>query len=169
MQQTAYCWDEDDYTVGEEPCNIDPLESAKAGKPVYVMPARSCLEKPVAEPGKIARRVNGEWVQVENHMGKDGFINRTPHTIDKYGPLPEGFTETLPPLTEDELLAQLRMMRDGKLSLTDKYLLSDYPISADTLAQVKTYRAALRDLPDQPGAPWDGGGELTPWPELPKT
>ena len=30
-----------------------------------------------------------------------------------------------------------------------------------------TYIQALRDIPAQPGAPWDGGGELTPWPELP--
>ena len=46
-------------------------------------------------------------------------------------------------------------------------LLPDYPISADALVQAKAYRTALRDLPDQPGAPWDGGGELTPWPIKP--
>ena len=63
----------------------------------------------------------------------------------------------------------LRAARDAKLRATDKYLLADYPITADGLVQVKAYRAALRDLPDQPGAPWDGGGVETPWPELPKT
>ena len=63
----------------------------------------------------------------------------------------------------------LRAERDVRLASTDKMLLPDYPISADALAQVKAYRAALRDLPDQPGAPWDGGGVETPWPELPKT
>ena len=31
-----------------------------------------------------------------------------------------------------------------------------------------TYIQALRDIPAQPGAPWDGGGELTPWPEIPE-
>ncbi|MDY0204729.1 MAG: phage tail assembly chaperone [Desulfovibrio desulfuricans] len=33
---------------------------------------------------------------------------------------------------------------------------------------IKAYRQFLRDLPAQEGAPWDGGGELTPWPELPE-
>ena len=64
--------------------------------------------------------------------------------------------------------ASLRKERDARLSGTDKYLLADYPISADELALVKIYRAALRDLPTQPGAPWDGGGELTPWPAMPQ-
>lgn len=30
-----------------------------------------------------------------------------------------------------------------------------------------TYMQALRDLPAQVGAPWDGEGELTPWPIKP--
>ena len=63
--------------------------------------------------------------------------------------------------------AALRSARDERLADTDKYLLADYPISAENLAAVKLYRAALRDLPDAPGAPWDGGGESTPWPANP--
>ena len=65
--------------------------------------------------------------------------------------------------------ASLRTARDMRLDATDKYLLADCPISVGKLAAVKAYRQALRDLPAQPGAPWDGGGELTPWPEKPKT
>ena len=78
-------------------------------------------------------------------------------------------TFTLLPPTTDQLFAALRAARDARLADTDKMLLPDYPISADSLALVKIYRNALRDIPAQPGAPWDGGGELTPWPELPKT
>lgn len=63
--------------------------------------------------------------------------------------------------------ARLRTARDARLAATDKYLLSDYPISAENLAAIKIYRQALRDLPAQEGAPWDGGGELTPWPDMP--
>ena len=62
---------------------------------------------------------------------------------------------------------RLRTERDARLAVTDKYLLSDYPISAEDLATVKAYRQALRDLPAQEGAPFDGGGHETPWPELP--
>ena len=72
-----------------------------------------------------------------------------------------------PPPTEEDLFTQLRAVRDAKLGDTDKYLLADYPSSADSLAAIRAYRQTLRDLPGQEGAPWDGGGELTPWPELP--
>jgi|GEM_PF-1505548 len=63
----------------------------------------------------------------------------------------------------------LRSNRDALLADTDKMLLPDYPITAEALAQVKAYRAALRALPEQPGAPWDGGGAATPWPAAPST
>ena len=63
---------------------------------------------------------------------------------------------------------RLRTERDARLAATDKYLLADYPISTEDLDKIKAYRQALRDLPARPGAPWDGGGELTPWPELPE-
>ena len=65
------------------------------------------------------------------------------------------------------LFAALRSARDARLASTDKMLLPDYPIGADALPLVKAYRAALRDLPDAPGAPWDGGGTSTPWPIAP--
>ena len=71
------------------------------------------------------------------------------------------------PSENDLLMLSLRGARDTRIAATDFYLASDYPIGADDLAAIKTYRQALRDLPAQPGAPWDGGGELTPWPELP--
>lgn len=71
--------------------------------------------------------------------------------------------------TTDDLFSALRAARDARIARTDKILLPDYPISAADLEAVKTYRAALRDIPAQPGAPWDGGGTETPWPELPKT
>lgn len=66
------------------------------------------------------------------------------------------------------MFATLRAARDARLMATDKYMLSDYPISETDLAAVRAYRAALRDLPGQPGAPWDGGGEATPWPIMPE-
>ena len=67
--------------------------------------------------------------------------------------------------TTAALFTSLRAERDVRLASTDKMLLPDYPISADALAQVKAYRTALRDLPDQPGAPWPDGD--VPWPIKP--
>ena len=73
-----------------------------------------------------------------------------------------------PPRPVEAFFEALRASRDARLAATDKYMLADYPISEDNLALVKAYRAALRDLPEQPGAPWDGGGEATPWPIMPE-
>lgn len=71
------------------------------------------------------------------------------------------------PPTEEELFQMLRTERDRRLAATDFLLMPDYPISGDQRAVVQAYRQALRDLPSQEGAPWDGGGKGTPWPELP--
>ena len=68
----------------------------------------------------------------------------------------------------EELSTLLRNARDARLAATDKYLLSDYPISAENLAAIKIYRQALRDLPAQEGTPFDGGGDATPWPAIPQ-
>lgn len=69
--------------------------------------------------------------------------------------------------SEEELFAELRAERDKRIAATDYLFTSDYPISAIKKTAYEAYRTALRDLPGQPGAPWDGGGENTPWPKEP--
>nr|WP_300125911.1 tail fiber assembly protein [Desulfovibrio sp.] len=71
------------------------------------------------------------------------------------------------PETEAERFELLRAQRDAKLNATDYLMAADYPLSEERRAAVTAYRQALRDLPAQEGAPWDGGGELTPWPQDP--
>lgn len=86
------------------------------------------------------------------------------------GPLPEGaMTERpeKPAPTDAELFARLRAARDARLAATDYLVMPDYPLDEETRTEVEAYRQALRDLPAREGAPWDGGGELTPWPEMP--
>ena len=166
MSQLAYCYNTDGYYTHTEYCTVDPLESAALGHDVFVLPANAVLDAPVIVKGCVARRVNGAWVDVENHVGEKGFVNGVPTEIKDYGPLPDGWSTTPRSPTAEQLFDGLRAFRDARLTATDKYLLADYPISADALAQVKVYRAALRALPEQSGAPWDGGGEETPWPTL---
>ena len=66
---------------------------------------------------------------------------------------------------EAEAFTALRAERDKRLADTDYMIMPDYPIDADTLDAVKEYRQALRDLPQQAGAPWIDG-EI-PWPISP--
>lgn len=76
--------------------------------------------------------------------------------------------ENIPGPTEEELFEKLRSVRNEKIASVDYMVMSDYPIEETALEAVKTYRQALRDLPQQEGAPWDGGGEKTPWPAMPE-
>lgn len=71
------------------------------------------------------------------------------------------------PPTEAELFQMLRTKRDRRLTATDYLLMQDYPLDNTLKEAVRLYRQALRDLPSQEGAPWDGGAEDTPWPEIP--
>ncbi len=107
--------------------------------------------------------------QYKIHYGPDGKVKGFGPNVDAFQPhLDEGdtleYADALPGPSPDELYSRLRNVRDARLTATDKYLLADYPINAADLALVSAYRAALRALPDLPGAPWDGGGEATPWP-----
>lgn len=69
--------------------------------------------------------------------------------------------------SEGSRFERLRSERDQRLAATDYLLMSDYPLSDDQRTILQVYRQALRDLPSQEGAPWDGGAEDTPWPEIP--
>ena len=69
--------------------------------------------------------------------------------------------------SEEARFERLRSERDQRLAATDYLLMPDYPLSDDQRTILQVYRQALRDLPSQEGAPWDGGGESTPWPDLP--
>lgn len=62
---------------------------------------------------------------------------------------------------------RLRTERDRRIAATDYLIMPDYPLPEDSRAAVQAYRQALRDLPAQDGAPWDGGGDATPWPAMP--
>lgn len=115
--------------------------------------------------------LNSQWHELSDAAISDAgmsvyesFVGPHNTSVAKYGSI---VFIPPPPPTEEDLFTQLRAVRDAKLGDTDKYLLADYPSSADSLAAIRAYRQTLRDLPGQEGAPWDGGGELTPWPELP--
>lgn len=61
--------------------------------------------------------------------------------------------------------ARLRQERDQRLADTDYYVMADYPSESVMLAEVKAYRQALRELPEQMGAPWTD--DTVPWPVNP--
>ena len=60
------------------------------------------------------------------------------------------------------LAASARQKRARLIAATDYLVTPDYPISDDRLAKVKTYRQALRDIPEQAGFP-----RTIAWPKKP--
>ena len=86
---------------------------------------------------------------------------------------PEKVTEEqpyVPPVpTTEELAASVRSERDKRITATDYLVMPDYPISQDKLEKIKVYRQVLRDLPQQPGFPWNGPDDpACPWPDTPQ-
>lgn len=53
----------------------------------------------------------------------------------------------------DVLAQEKRAERDNLLAQTDKYMLSDFPITDEEREQYKAYRQYLRDVPEQPEFP----------------
>lgn len=66
-------------------------------------------------------------------------------------------------LTDEDRAEAARKKRDQLLSDTDYLLMPDYPLEAPELEAVKTYRHALRDVPEQAGFP-----SAIEWPERPE-
>lgn len=83
------------------------------------------------------------------------------------------------PLTEDELFTRLRSERNRRLLVIDSQIAmlnrrlrraGSMEEQRELSAQIDAwddYAQALCALPDQDGAPWDGGGKETPWPTPP--
>lgn len=104
--------------------------------------------------------------------------NKSPNTFSKYSELAQWCNSNnamivdrgdyyeavpVPEPTNEELARIVRDIRDTKLSETDYLVVADYPISEERLAEVKTYRQALRDITEQTGFPKD-----VIWPDVPR-
>lgn len=110
--------------------------------------------------------------------GSSRVENPSPNTFSKYSKLAEWCNNnnatiedkgdyyevvTIPEPSGEELAFIVRSQRNAKLEATDYLLASDYSISAEDLEEVKTYRQALRDIPEQSGFP-----KNVVWPKEPK-
>lgn len=114
-----------------------------------------------------------EQITASGMLGYEHLVSPLNTTINDDGTIT--FTPPEPP-SNDELFSRLRSERDSRLSAVlwmrerhadELELGTETSLTPEQYTALLTYIQALRDLPAQPGAPWDGGGDLTPWPELP--
>lgn len=114
----AYQYDASGYFAGE----VDDYG---------LLPNNATHTPPELKDGSIPRWNGTAWEQVEDHKGKEGFVDGKPYTIKEYGPLPEGWSDTPPPPTLDEAKA-------AKIAAIDAQTCSailagfDYEIDAGT-------------------------------------
>jgi hypothetical protein len=66
------------------------------------LPNNSTRTAPDIQDGHIPRWTGNAWEQIEDHKGKEGYVNDKPFTVKEYGPLPEGWSEVPPPPTLEE-------------------------------------------------------------------
>ena len=102
--------------------------------------------------------------RVDGEEDNDGFICRTV----KHDYISGNFTEINEcpdwriQLEKEVLSLDVRLERNKLLSDTDHLIQSDYPISDEKKQEIKVYRQALRDIPQQDGFP-----DNIVWPDKP--
>lgn len=81
-----------------------------------LLPNNATYKAPELKHGFIPHWTGKKWEQVENHIGKKGFINGVAVSIEEYGALPDGFSEIPPePVLEEVKAEALRQLKDLRL------------------------------------------------------
>ena len=166
--------------IKEQEGFLDPLETKAQGKNVYIVPPFSTTEKPnltSLKDNEILVFKGDKWtVEQEFYVGKivdcqgervSKYVTDNDLTFEKCD---DGFKIVEKPLPQEKtdaeydtvLAASARQKRNRLIAATDYLVMPDYPIEPDRLAKVKTYRQALRDVPEQSGFP-----RTITWPEKP--
>ena len=123
MQQ-AYLFDEKTKEYKSEVnAQLDPLESARAGKDIYLLPANATWDKPTPKDGCMAVWNGESCNMVEDNRKKEYWLPEDKYgaparEMKELGPLPEGATLTAPERTLDEVkvdkVQSLKTERDSK-------------------------------------------------------
>ena len=143
-----YTYDEKtkEYT-GTQNAFIDPLETKKQGKNVYLVPATATDKKPLDVKENQTVIFNGsEWEIIADYRNKTYYIGTEQHEMKELGDLPKGatFEPVKPEKTLDELksdkLAELTAITskfDNQLVNTDMIIKSSlgFSINADLRSQ----------------------------------
>ena len=143
-----YTYDEKtkEYT-GTQNGFIDPLETKKQGKNVYLVPPNATYKKPLKTKKNQAVIFNGsEWEIVADYRNKTYYLGTKQHEMKELGDLPKGatFEPVEPEKTIDELksekLSQLTAITskfDNRLVNTDMIIKSSlgFSINADLRSQ----------------------------------
>lgn len=140
----------------------------KKGKTVINVDSKSNLDNHLASGWAL---LTHEQIEASGMLGYEYLVSPTNTVVNADGSIT--FTPPEPP-SADELFSRLRIERDTRINSVlwmrerhaDELTLGkETSLTQEQYAELLTYVQALRDLPAQPGAPWDGGD--IPWPIKP--
>lgn len=128
--------------IGTQNAFIDPLETKKQGKEVYLVPTNATDKKPLEHKKNQTVIFNGsEWRVVADYRNKIYYIGTEKHEMKELGDLPEGATfepvksenELSYEKAEQELVNFDKQISNIKDELLTAILLED----TDTIATLK--------------------------------
>lgn len=111
-----YTYDEKtkEYT-GTQNAFIDPLETKKRGKNVYLVPANATDLKPLETKENQAVIFNGsEWELIADYRGKTYYVGTEQHEMKELGDLPNG--ATFEPVEPEKTLEELKEKKLDELT-----------------------------------------------------
>lgn len=80
------------------------------------------------------------------YVGK--FIEDKEHTVDDYIQANSEYVLTSSAEAVEQKKADIRAVRNGYLTETDKYMIADFPITEEERERYRAYRQYLRDYPE---------------------
>ena len=117
-----YTYDEKtkEYT-GTQNAFIDPLETKKQGKDIYLVPANATDKKPLETKENQAVIFNGsEWEIITDYRNKTYYIGTEQHEMKELGDLPKG--ATFEPVEPKKTLSELKSEKLAELTaITSKF------------------------------------------------
>lgn len=102
--------------IGTQNGFIDPLETKKQGKNVYLVPPNATDKKPLKTKENQAVIFNGsEWEIIADYRSKTYYIGTEQHEMKELGDLPKG--ATFEPVEPEKSLSELKSEKLSELSI----------------------------------------------------
>lgn len=137
--------------TGTQNAFIDPLETKKQGKDIYLVPANATDKKPLETKENQAVIFNGsEWEIIADYRGKTYYIGTEQHEMKELGDLPKGATfepvepkKTLDEQTLEELQKEQTDLNAQIEQLKDQLLVATL---VDDTEQIESIKAQYQTL-----------------------
>lgn len=117
-----------------------------------LLPNNATYTAPDKREGHVPRWNGETWVQVENHIGEEGYLDGIAHTIKAYGPLPHGWSLEAPAPSAEEQAREARDYVLAQLAALDAEYLTPRILAG--MAAGDEYALEQYRIHEEKAAPW---------------